>query len=113
GQGIERAWRWIRWSEVRLEATLFALIAFGLSIFLYLQIVAYVQSSTSATVSFAGITLLAGSTYLVLAGVGLLLLIVLGVAAWIWRGPHLLLSGGWLAILLLLGLWSFKAMWGL
>jgi hypothetical protein len=74
--------------------------------------VAFVQSSTSATVSFAGVTLLASSTYLILAGVGLLLLIVLGVAAWIWRGPHLLLSGGWLAVLLLLGLWSFKAMWG-
>ncbi|NIV40224.1 MAG: hypothetical protein GWN58_65725 [Anaerolineae bacterium] len=112
GQGVERAWRWIRWPEVRLEATLFALAAFGLSIFLYLQIVAFVQSSTSATVSFAGVTLLASSTYLILAGVGLLLLIVLGLATWIWRGPHLLLSGGWLAVLLLLGLWSFKAMWG-
>ena len=113
GQGVERAWRWIRWPQVWLEATLFALIAFGLSIFLYLQIVAYVQSSTGATVSFAGITLLAGSTYLILAGVGLLLLVVLGVAAWIWRGPHLLLSGGWLAVLLLLGLWGFRTMWGL
>ena len=112
GQGVERAWRWIRWSYVGLEAALVALIAFGLSIFLYLQVVAYVQSSTGATVSFAGITLLASSTYLILAGVGLLLLIVLGVAAWIWRGQHLLLSGGWLAVLLLLGLWGFKAMWG-
>ena len=113
GQGVERAWRWIRWPYVWLEATLFALIAFGLSIFLYLQIVAYVQSSTGSTVSFAGITLLASSTYLILAGVGLLLLIVLGVAAWIWRGPHLLLSGGWLAVLLLLSLWGFRAMWSL
>jgi hypothetical protein len=112
GQGVERAWRWIPWSYLWREATLFALTAFGLSIFLYLQIVAYVQSSGAATVSFAGITLLAGSTHLILAGVGLLLLIVLWVAAWIWRGPHLLLSGGWLAVLLLLGLWGFKAMWG-
>jgi uncharacterized protein (TIGR03663 family) len=113
GQGVERAWRWIRWSHIWLEATVVALIALGLSIFLYLQIVAYVQSTNAATVSFAGITLFASSTYLILAGVGLLLLVVLGVAAWIWRGPPLLLSAGWLAALLLLGLWGFKAMWGL
>ena len=112
GQGVERAWRWIRWSHVWREATLFALIAFGLSIFLYLQIVAFLRSSSAAAVSLAGITLLAGSAYFILVGVALLLLIVLGVAAWIWRGPHLLLSGGWLAVLLLLGLWGFKAMWG-
>jgi uncharacterized protein (TIGR03663 family) len=113
GQGVERAWRWIRWSDLWLEVTVVALIAAGLTIFLYLQIVAYVQSSGAATVSFAGITLFASSTYLILAGVGLLLLIVLGVAAWIWRGPSLLLSGGWLTALLLLGLWGFKATWGL
>jgi len=112
GQGVERAWRWIRWSQIGREAALVILTAFGLSIFLYLQIVAYIQSSGAATVSFAGITLLALSTYLILAGVGLLLLIVLVVAAWIWRGPHLLLSGGWLVVLLLLGLWGIKAMWG-
>ena len=112
GQGVERAWRWIRCAHVWREAALVALAAFGLGIFLYLQIVAYVQSSGGATVSVAGITLLASSSYLILASVGLLLLIVLGVAAWIWRGPHLLLSGGWLAVLLLLGLWGFKAMWG-
>ena len=112
GQGVERAWRWSRWSQVWREATLFALTAFGLGIFLYLQIVAYIQSSSAATASFAGITLLADSAYLILVGVGLLLLIVLGVAAWIWRGQHLLLSGGWLAVLLLLGLWGLKAMWG-
>jgi uncharacterized protein (TIGR03663 family) len=92
GQGVERAWRWIRWSHLWLEATVVALTAVGLIIFLYLQIVAYVQSSSATTVSFAGITLFASSTYLILAAVGLLLLIVLGV---------------------LLGLWGFKAMWGL
>ena len=113
GQGVERAVRWIRWSHLWLEATVVALTALGLIIFLYLQIVAYVQSSNATTVSFAGITLFASSTYLILAAVGLLLLIVLGVSAWIWRGPSLLLSGGWLAALLLLGLWGFKAMWGL
>ena len=95
--------RWIRWSHLWLEATVVALTALGLIIFLYLQIVAYVQSSNATTVSFAGITLFASSTYLILAAVGLLLLIVLGVAAWIWRGPSLLLSGGWLAALVAAG----------
>jgi uncharacterized protein (TIGR03663 family) len=112
GQGVERAWRWVRCAHVWREAVWIALAAFALGIYLYLQIVAYVQSSGGATVSVAGITLLASSSYLILASVGLLLLIVLGVAAWIWRGPHLLLSGGWLVVLLLLGLWGFKAMWG-
>ena len=112
GQGLERAWRWIRSSHLWFEAAVVALIALGLSVFLYLQVVAYVQSSSDATVSFAGLTLHAHSTYLILAGVGLLLLAVLGAAAWIWRGRSLLLSGGWLAALVLLGVWGFHAMWG-
>jgi uncharacterized protein (TIGR03663 family) len=113
GQGVERAWRWIRWPHLWLEAGVVALIALGLSIFLYLQVAAYILSSNATTVSFAGITMYASSTYLILAGVALLLLVGLGVAVWIWRGPALPLSAGWLAALLLLGLWSFKAMWGL
>jgi uncharacterized protein (TIGR03663 family) len=113
GQGIERAWLWIPWSRIWREASLLALTALGVSIFLYLQIAAYVRSSSAATVSFAGITMHAGATYLILAGVGLLLLVVLGVGAWIWRGRSLLLGGGWLAALALLGLWCFQAMWGL
>ena len=113
GQGVERAWRWIPWSRLRLESSLFTLTALGLGIFLYLQIVAYVRSAGAATVSFAGITMSASATYLVLVGVGLVLLVVLGVAAWLWRGRALLLSVGWLAALLLLGLWCVQAMWGL
>jgi hypothetical protein len=113
GQGVERAWRWIPWSRLRLESGLFALAALGLCVFVYLQIVAYVQSASQATVSFAGITMFAGATYLILVGVGLVLLVVLGVAAWIWRGSSLLLSAGWLAASLMLGLWCIQAMWGL
>lgn len=112
GQGLERAWGWIRSYHLWFEAAVVALIALGLSVFLYLQVVAYVQSSSDATVSFAGLALHAHSTYLILAGVGLLLLAVLGAAAWIWRGRSLLLSGGWLAALVLLGVWGFHAMWG-
>ncbi len=112
GRGVERAWRWIPWSRLWLEAVLVCLTALGLGVFFYLQIASYAQSSDATTVSFAGITLYASVTYLILAGVGLLLFVVLGVAAWIRRGRPLLLGSGWLAILLVLGLWCVKAMWG-
>lgn len=111
GQGVERVWRWIPWSRLWLEIGLVVMTGLGLGIFLYLQIAAYARSSSEATVSFAGITLYAGTTYLILAGVGLLLLVAWGVAAWIWRGRSLLLGGGWLTLVLVLGLWSLGAMW--
>ena len=112
GQGVERVWRWIPWSRLWLEVSLVVLTGLGLGVFLYLQIAAYARSSSEATVSLAGITLYAGTTYLILAGVALLLLIAWGVGAWIWRGRSLLLGGGWLALVLVLALWCFKAMWG-
>jgi hypothetical protein len=43
----------------------------------------------------------------------LLLLIALGAAAWIWRGRETLIAGGWLTLLIALGLFGFQAMWGL
>jgi len=112
GQGVERAWCWVRRSGLWLEAAVFAAIALGLSIFVYLQIAAYARYSSAATIDVLGLTVEAGATYLVLIAVGILLLIVLGVVAWIWRGKLLLLGGGWLAVLLLLVLWCVKAMWG-
>jgi hypothetical protein len=42
----------------------------------------------------------------------LVLLVGLGAVAWIWRGPALLLAAGWIALLAGLGLFGFKAMWG-
>ena len=117
GQGVERAWRWIGQAKKQLgrdlwfEAGVFALIALGVGIFLYLQVVAYGLSSSTATTSIAGITLYASSTYLLLAMVVLVLLVGLGAVAWLWRGPALVLAGGWLALGIVLGLFGFKAMW--
>ena len=112
GQGVERAWRWITCRRLWAEAGVLMLVAVGMGIFFYLQIAAYSLSSAAQTVSVAGITLYAGSTYLILAAVALLLAVGLGAVAWIWRGPQLVLSGGWLAALVLLTLFGFKAMWG-
>ncbi|MGD8903115.1 MAG: TIGR03663 family protein, partial [Anaerolineae bacterium] len=112
GKGVERAWRWIPWPRLWLEIGMITLAALGLIIFLYLQIAAYVEMGGTAVASFAGIELYAGWAYLILAGVALVALVLLWVGAWIWRGRSLLLGSGWLAVLLLLGLWCVKAMWG-
>jgi hypothetical protein len=48
-----------------------------------------------------------------LAAVGMLLLVILGAAAWMWYGRELVLASGWLTILIALGLFGFKTMWGL
>ena len=90
-----------------------AAVVAGLCIFFYLQLAAYSQASAASTVSVAGINLYANSTYLILALVVLLLLVGLGAIAWVWRGPGLVIGGGWLAALVFLGLLGFKAMWGL
>jgi uncharacterized protein (TIGR03663 family) len=113
GQGMERAWRWISRRYLWAEAGVLMLVAVGMGIFFYLQIAAYSLSSTAQTVSVAGVSLYAGSTYLLLAAVALLLTVGLGAVAWVWRGPQLVLAGGWLAALVLLTLFGLKAMWGL
>jgi uncharacterized protein (TIGR03663 family) len=111
GQGLERAWRWIdrrcSWSAV----VMVALVALGVGIFLYLQLAAYAQSASAATVSIAGINMHASSTYLLLAVVSTVLVVGLGAVAWLWRGPQLVLAGGWLAVVMTLGLFGFKSMW--
>jgi hypothetical protein len=84
----------------------------GIGIFFYLQMAAFGLSTGAAAVSLAGINLAASATYLLLAGVALVLLVGLGAAAWAWRGPGLMLSGGWLFAVIVLGLFGFKAMWG-
>ena len=112
GKGVERAWRWIPWPRLWLEIGVVVLAALGVSVFFYLQIAAYLELGGTAVASFLGITLSAGVAYLILAGVALVALVLLWVGAWIWRGRSLLLGGGWLAVLLLLGLWCVKAMWG-
>ncbi len=113
GQGVERTCRWIsrrqRWRDVALIAT----VAVGLGIFVYLQLAFYSSASQSNTVSVAGVTLYASVTYLILVAVGVVLLIALGAAAWYWRGRSLVLGGGWLAMVIMLGLFGIKAMWNL
>jgi len=112
GKGVERAWRWIPWPRLWLEIGVVVLAALGVSVFLYLQIAAYLEVGGTSVASFVGITFSAGVAYLILAGVALVALVLLWLGAWIWRGRSLLLGGGWLAVLLLLGLWCVKAMWG-
>lgn len=111
GQGMGRTWRWISQRNLWSEAALFALIALGIGIFFYLQMAAFGLSSSTETAPFAGITLYAGTAYLILAVVALLLFVILGVVAGVWRGRQLVLAGGWLTALVFLSLFGFKAMW--
>lgn len=112
GQGIQRAWRWIGDRALWFQAGVVSLIALGVGAFLYLQVAAFGLSSPASTVSVAGVTLYASSTYLLVALVALLLLAGLAAVAWIWRGPELLLAGGWIALVVGLALFGVKAMWG-
>jgi uncharacterized protein (TIGR03663 family) len=113
GQGIERAWHWLSRRTRWQEAGLVALAALGLLVFFYLQMAAYSRASSTTTVSVGGLTMYTASTHLLLASVVLLLLIALGAAAWYWRGLGVMVGGGWLAVLVALGLFGFKATWGL
>jgi hypothetical protein len=113
GQGVSRAWGWITQRSLWPEAGLVALVVLGMGVFIYLQVASYSLAGSEQTVSVAGVTLYAGTTYLIVAVVGLLLIAILGAVAWFWRGPELVLAGGWLAALLILGLFGFKATWGL
>ncbi len=112
GQGVQRAWGWISQRMLWFEAGLVAAVALGIAIFFYLQLAAYGQSSGAGTVSFAGISLYASSTYLIMLAVALVLLVGLGAVAWIWRGPGAVISGGWLLVVSVLAFYGFKVMWG-
>jgi hypothetical protein len=113
GQGIERAWRWVSRRALWPQATLVAGVAVGLLVFFYLQMAAYGQATPNAIYTIGEVTVATTTTYLMLAAVGLLLLVILGAAAWMWQGPELVLASGWLTSLIALGLFGFKAMWGL
>lgn len=113
GQGIERAWRWVSRHELWPSAALFAAVALGLLAFFYLQLGFFSHASPTEAVRIADLTLYTLSTHLILVSVSVLLLIALGAAVWIWRGPEMVIAGGWLAVLVALGLLQFQAMWGL
>ncbi len=113
GQGVERTWhRLVRhggWAEMGLLTA----AALTLLAFFYLQIAAYGLTDNLSTVSIAGIPLYTGTYYLLLAAIVPLLLIGLGVAAWVWRGPEVVVGAGWLTAAVVLGLFGFKATWSL
>jgi uncharacterized protein (TIGR03663 family) len=113
GQGAARAWRWIARRDLWPEAALVAIVALGVGVFIYLQVASYSVAGSGTTVSVAGVTLYAWTTYLILAAVALALAAIVGAVAWLWRGPGLVVAGGWLALLAILGLFGFKATWGL
>jgi hypothetical protein len=110
GQGIERAWRWVTERNLWSKAILFTAVALGLMVFFYLQVAFYSQASATNAVKIADMTLYTSSTHLILALVALLLLVALAIATWLWLGPKSMLAGGWLAIVLAMGLLGCKAM---
>jgi uncharacterized protein (TIGR03663 family) len=113
GQGVERAWAWLNRGALWPEAGVVTGAALGILVFFYLQVAAYGLADSASTISFAGMTIYTAATYLLLAGVALLLLVGLFVAAWAWRGTTLLVRGGWLTAVVVLGLFGFKSMWSL
>jgi uncharacterized protein (TIGR03663 family) len=113
GQGIERTWRWMASRSLWPAAVRVAAIAVAITIFLYLQATAFALADGAATVLFLGTSLPTGTAYLLLALLALLLLVALGAAAWIWRGREVVFAGGWLALLVVLSLWSFRSSWRL
>lgn len=113
GQGIEKAWHWVNGRYLWVGAVGFAAVAVGLLAFFYLQLASYGLTNNSTVSTFAGITFYNSVSYLLLGLMALLFLGGLVVAAVIWQGRELVLAGGWLAVLIIFGLFGFKAMWGL
>ncbi len=111
GQGIQQSWRWMQGRVYWGEAWILAGLTLGLAVFFYLQL-AFAARSSGATVSVAGTTLYATTTYLFLAVVALVLMVAVGAVAWLWRGKELLIAGAWLAGFSILGLIAVKGMWG-
>jgi uncharacterized protein (TIGR03663 family) len=124
GQRVERIWhrlaRKTSYSEretmsltPRSEAGVIAALAVALSVCVYLLLAAYSWTNNVSTTTFVGITLLSSTSYLLLVALVLLLLTGLAIGAGFWRGIGLVRDSGWLAVLVILGLFGFKAMWGL
>ncbi|HFD38712.1 MAG TPA: TIGR03663 family protein, partial [Anaerolineae bacterium] len=113
GQGVARAWRWISRRALWAEAGLMAGAALVLGGFFYLQLAAYSQAVGSIPLELLGTDLPTATSYLLLAGAAVLLLFGLGVIAWMWRSPDLIVAGGWLALVVALGAFGFKAAWSL
>ncbi len=113
GQGVERTWHRLARCGGWLEMGLFSAAALALLVFFYLQVTAYGLTSKLSTVSIANITLYASYYYLLLAAIAPLLLIGLGLAVWVWRGPEAVVGTSWLTAIVALGLFGFRATWSL
>jgi len=113
GQGMERTWRWVGRHSPWREAGAVGGVALGLAAFLYLQVGAYSLTDPASKLAVAGLTLPNGVVYVLLAGLALALLVGLGAVTWVWRGAEAMVAGGWLAVVVALGLFGVKAMWGL
>lgn len=116
GQGVERVWGWLSAPGLHREAHSAAIVAavvFGLGVFFYLQMAAFAFTDDYATVDVVGITLRMSTSYLLLALVAVVLFIGLAAVVWIWRGGAVLVAGCWLATVVSLALFGFRAMWGL
>lgn len=85
----------------------------ALLVFFYLQITGYGEADPNAIATAIGIGIKFTTSYLLLAGVALLLVAGLVTAVWAWRGRESAVMGSWLALVLTLGLFGFKAFWGL
>ena len=113
GQGIERAWRWVNRRELWPRAAWsrqWHWVCWSFSICSWQPTA---RPAPPTLYSIADITLY---TTVYLSAAGLCCAAAadrLGAVAWIWRGPDLVLAGGWLTVLVALGLVGFKAMWGL
>jgi hypothetical protein len=95
------------------SSILFATVALGLLVFFYLQLAFYSQASPDNALRIADLTLYTRSTHLILVSISVLLLVALGAIVWIWRGPAMVIAGGWLTLLLALSLFELQAMWRL
>ncbi|MFC2016064.1 hypothetical protein ACFLUM_03945, partial [Chloroflexota bacterium] len=112
GQSVELVAEWVSGRSLWLQASAFAAVALGLTIFLYLQLAQYAQASGVSTVSLAGLSLDDRAIYQILALVTLVLIGGLVLVVWIWRGAETALAGSWLALVVILGLFGFRATWG-
>ena len=115
GQAVGRVWRWLASPELRTERPWMVVVAggaLGLGFFFYLQMAAYALSDDYSTVPVGRVTLLMSTSYLLLGLVAVALLVGLVAVAWIWRGPKMVVGGGWLATVAALGLFGLRAMWG-
>jgi uncharacterized protein (TIGR03663 family) len=117
GLGAQRGWQWLE-DAIRQEGASWHQVAWvvaissALLVFIYLQLAMYSRAPADSVASLAGMSLKTTTSYLLLVGVAGLLLVGLGAAAWFSFGKQSVLGGAWLVTLLVLGMFTFKGVWG-